>query len=87
MILSITDGGGGWTAKDDDFNPFISFTFNAVMNVTSVITQGHEIRDEWVINYMVSYRLEYDGAIEWVTDDEGEIIVSIYPLIAFSTYT
>ncbi|ELU17785.1 hypothetical protein CAPTEDRAFT_38259, partial [Capitella teleta] len=67
--------GGGWTPKSDDFNPHISFTFTAIMNVTSVITQGHSMRDEWVTKYTVSYQREHDDVYRWVTDAHGDIIV------------
>lgn len=71
-----SEGGGGWTATDDDDNPHLSLTFTTAMHVTSVVTQGHESRDEWVEKYTVSYRLVHEDNYQWVRDDDGNIIVS-----------
>ena len=50
--------------------------FHTPMHVMSVITQGHVARDEWVTEYMVSYRLTDLEGYKWVLDENGGIAVS-----------
>ncbi|ELT93667.1 hypothetical protein CAPTEDRAFT_204017 [Capitella teleta] len=66
------NGEGGWTPKRDDVNPHLSFTFNSPVEVTSVITQGHSSREEWVTQYTVSYH--YDDNFQWILDSQGNIM-------------
>lgn len=47
--------GSSWTAKDTDFNQYLTIDMGKVMNVTGISTQGREHSTEYVYEYRIQY--------------------------------
>ncbi|ELT93506.1 hypothetical protein CAPTEDRAFT_105177, partial [Capitella teleta] len=71
-----TSGGmsGGWVPLTMDDQQWIQLDLKLSLEVTSLVSQGHSIRDEWVTKYTVSHRLTFEDNFQWITDDSGEIM-------------
>ena len=65
---------GGWTANNDDTNPWIQTNFDGLKTVSSITTQGRNDSNLWVTSYTVAY--SDDAGATWydVTDSSGNTL-------------
>ncbi|KAF7414323.1 hypothetical protein HZH68_002812 [Vespula germanica] len=48
-------GGNAWTASSSDFGQYLTIDLGQVMNITAVATQGRSHKNEYVMEYGISY--------------------------------
>ncbi|KAL2720327.1 neurexin-4 isoform X2 [Vespula squamosa] len=48
-------GGNAWTASSSDFGQYLTIDLGQVMNITAVATQGRAHKNEYVMEYGISY--------------------------------
>ncbi|XP_066582442.1 neurexin-4 isoform X3 [Prorops nasuta] len=48
-------GGNAWTASSSDFDQYLIVDLGQVMNITAIATQGRAHRDEYVMEFGISY--------------------------------
>ncbi|XP_015181764.1 PREDICTED: neurexin-4 isoform X6 [Polistes dominula] len=49
------NGGNAWTASSSDFGQYLTIDLGQVMNITAVATQGRAHKNEYVMEYGISY--------------------------------
>ena len=62
---------GGWTANNDDTNPWIQANFDGLKTVSSITTQGRDDAPLWVTSYTVAYTDDSGASWHNVTDSSG----------------
>ena len=68
---------GSWTAATGDTAPWVGVHFSHYVIVTGVRIAGAGDRDEYVMDFRLSYRLQSGSFYEYYRDATGVVVVSV----------
>jgi hypothetical protein len=62
---------GGWIAADDDSEPWFEVDFVSNATVTSIVTQGHDVGENYVKEYTVMFLDGVTGMMDYISQING----------------